>query len=176
MAHIVTCVYCKHKFDRDKYPFVQISQRRFAHPQCASVEDQKRNAEDKDREDLEKFIMELFNTTYVDPKVRKQIKQYVEDYHYTYSGIHKALVYHFDICGGSVEKANGGIGIVPYVYQNAYNYYFTLWQAQQRNADKDVIAYVPKIRHVAIPHPPQRKIRQRQLFTFLDEEEDNSGI
>ena len=40
MAHIVTCIYCKHKFDRDKYPFVTVSNRRYAHQECGMSEEQ----------------------------------------------------------------------------------------------------------------------------------------
>lgn len=39
MAHIVTCIYCKKKFDRDKYPFVQVSPRRYAHKECSLTDD-----------------------------------------------------------------------------------------------------------------------------------------
>ena len=35
MAHIVTCQYCRKKFDRDKIPFVQISPKRYAHKDCS---------------------------------------------------------------------------------------------------------------------------------------------
>ena len=129
MAHKVKCIHCGVIFDRDKYPFVQVSNRRYAHKECSMTEDEKILQQEKDKEALENYIMKLFNTSYVDARVRKQIKQYVEEYNYTYSGIHKALIYHFEIKGGSVEKSNGGIGIVPYVYQNAYRYYYALWEA-----------------------------------------------
>lgn len=114
--------------------------------------------------------MKIFKTTYIDPRIRKQIKQYIDEYHYTYSGIHKALIYHFEIKGGLIEKANGGIGIVPYVYQQAYRYYYALWEAQQRNVDKQVEEYVPKVKEIVIPNP-QRQVKKRKLFSFLDEEE-----
>ena len=67
MAHIVTCVYCKKKFDRDKFPFVQISQRRFAHRQCSEIESQKQKQEEKDKIELEEYIMKLFKEDYVNP-------------------------------------------------------------------------------------------------------------
>lgn len=113
--------------------------------------------------------MKLFNMSYVDARIRKQINQYVDDYNFTYSGIKKALIYFFEIKGNSIEKANGGIGIVPYVYQQAYQYYLALWQAQQKNEDKVIHDYVPTIKEVVIPRP-QRKVKKRQLFTFLDKE------
>lgn len=169
MAHIVTCTFCKKKFDRDRLPFVQLSTRKFAHRQCFLVEDEKQKKIEQDKTELENYILKLFNTDCIDGKIRKQIKQFIEDYHYSYSGIHKALIYHFEVKKGSIDKANNGIGIVPYVYQEAYRYYYTLWEAQQKNENKDVKDYIPMVKEIVIPIP-QRKLRKRKLFTFLDEE------
>jgi hypothetical protein len=148
---------------------VQVSNRRYAHKECSTLEDDKLIQQEKDKEALDNYIMQLFGMTYVDARIRKQINPYVEDYNYTYSGIHKALIYHFEIKGGSIEKANGGIGIVPYVYQSAYRYYYALWEAQQKNKDVVVNDYVPTVKEIIIP-VPQRQVKKRKLFTFLDEE------
>ena len=133
------------------------------------TENQKLEKEEQDKIALENYIMKMFNTTYIDPRIRKQIKQYIEDYHYTYSGIHKSLTYFYEIKGNSIDKANGGIGIVPYIYQKAYQYYFSLWEAQQKNKDVVIEEYVPTVKEIIIP-PPQIKTKKRKLFTFLDEE------
>lgn len=167
--HKVKCIYCGVTFDRDKLPFIQVSQRRYAHQECSLTEEQKKSKEEQDKIDLDNYIMQLFKIDYVDARIRKQIKQYREEYNYTYSGIRKALVYFYEVKGNPIEKANGGIGIVPYVYQNAYNYYLALWQAQQKNQDKVLTNYIPKVKEVIIPRP-QRKVKKRELFTFLDEE------
>ena len=135
-------------------------------------EEDKKTKDELDKEALEEYIMKLFNDSYINPRIRKQIKQYKDEYNFTYSGIHKALVYFYDVKGNSIEKAKGGIGIVPFIYQDAYNYYFSLWQAQQKNEDKVIEMYIPTIKEVVIP-VPQRKLRKRKLFTFLDEEENN---
>ena len=58
---------------------------------------------------------------------------------------------------------------MPYIYQKAYQYYFALWEAQQKNKDTVVEEYIPTVKEIIIP-PPQRKIKKRKLFTFLDEE------
>lgn len=134
-------------------------------------EDEKKLQENKDREELYDYIMKLFNISFVDPKIQKQIKKYIEENNYTYSGIKKALVYFFEIKGNSVEKANGGIGIVPYVYTQAYNYYYSLWLAQQKNEDKIVQEYIPKVKEIVIPIP-EKNPRKRKLFSFLDDEEN----
>lgn len=169
MAHNVKCPICGKTFDRDKVPFVQVSARRYAHKECSMSEDERKAQEIKDKEELDNYIMSLFKMTYVDARIQKQIKKYVDENNYTYSGIKKALVYFFEIKGNSIEKANGGIGIVPYVYQQAYNYYYSLWLAQQKNEDKVVEEYVPIVKEIIIP-VPERKVRKRPLFSFLDEE------
>ena len=171
MAHQVKCLYCGQIFDRDKVPFIQVSKRRYAHKECSISEDEKKLQENKDREELYDYIMKLFNISFVDPKIQKQIKKYIEENNYTYSGIKKALVYFFEIKGNSVEKANGGIGIVPYVYTQAYNYYYSLWLAQQKNEDKIVQEYIPKVKEIVIPIP-EKNPRKRKLFSFLDDEEN----
>ena len=79
-------------------------------------------------------------------------------------------MYFYEIKGKSLDKAQGGIGIVPYIYQDAYNYYYALWEAQQKNKDIVVEQYVPQVKEILIPIP-ERKTRSRKLFTFLDEEE-----
>ena len=152
-------------------PFIQVSKRRYAHKECSMSEDEKKLQENKDREELYDYIMKLFNISFVDPKIQKQIKKYIEENNYTYSGIKKALVYFFEIKGNSVEKANGGIGIVPYVYTQAYNYYYSLWLAQQKNEDKIVQEYIPKVKEIVIPIP-EKNPRKRKLFSFLDDEEN----
>lgn len=168
MAHLVKCVYCKRQFNRDKWPYVQVSTQRYAHKECSIRQDELLSKEEKDKIELEKYILKLLNEDYISPRVRKQLNQYVNEYHYTYSGIHKSLYYFYEIQKNPVEKANGSIGIVPYIYKASYDYYYSLWLAQQNNKDKVVQEYIPTEKTIKIPNP-QKKIRKRKLFSFLDE-------
>lgn len=170
MAHIVTCVYCKKKFDRDKLPFVQVSAKRYAHKECSENEGMRLAKEEADKIALENYIIKLLKIDYINPRIRKQLNTYIEQYGYTYSGMHKALIYFYEIKGNSTDKANGGVGIIPYVYQDAYNYYYALWEANQANQDKHIETYIPTEEVVRIP-VPQRRLKKRKLFSFLDEEE-----
>lgn len=114
--------------------------------------------------------MKLFNTEYVEPRVQKQITKYINEYNYTYSGMLKALKYFYEVKGNSIEKSNGGIGILPYIYKNAYNYWYEVWLAQQKNSMKVIEQYVPQVKEIVIPIP-QVKVKKRKLFKFLDKEE-----
>lgn len=166
--HIVKCKYCGEQFDTNIEPFVKISNR-YAHEKCSQEHEANISQEEKDKQALEEYIKKLFNIKSLDGKIKKQIKDYIEKDHYTYSGIQRSLVYFFEVKQNDISKANGGIGIVGYIYQNAYNYYYALWEARQRNADKDIETYIPKVKEIVIKMP-KVKIKKRKLFSFLDEE------
>ena len=170
MAHYVICPYCKKKFNRDKEPCVPVLKTRYAHQACFDQRTEEERQLEKDKQELDDYIINLFHIDYVDPKIQRQINSYIEDYHFTYSGILKALIYHFEIKHQPIEKANNGIGIVPYIYKEAYQYYYSLWMAQQLNQNKDIKQYIPQVQIITI-RPPERKVKKRKLFTFLDEEE-----
>lgn len=169
IPHIVKCYYCGKQFDRDKLSFAQVSSRRYAHFECAAAAENTKKQEDIDKENLEKYIMKLLKEDFISPKVRKQLKSFIEEYHYTYSGMHKALIYFYEVKGNDPNKANGGVGIIPYCYRQAYEYYYSLWLAQQKNENKIISDYTPEIIEIKIP-PPQRKIRKRNKFSFLEDD------
>ena len=129
------------------------------------------NKEDLDKMKLEQYINKLFHTDYVDPRIQKQIKNYIKEYNFTYSGILKSLVYFYEVKQNPVEKSNDGIGIVPWVYKQAFNYYYAIWMAQQKNTDKTVENYIPKETEIIIPRP-KPKPHKKHLFSFLDDKED----
>lgn len=175
MAHMVKCAICGKTFDRDKIQSVKHGARRYSHAECepdnkdfvplAAVQ------EDPDLTKLKEYIKQLFGTKANWAQINRQIKIYVTENNYSYSGILKSLVYFYGIKGNSIEKANGALGIVPFIYQDAYNYYYDLFLAQSRNAEKDIENFIPKTKEITI-RPPQRPILKR-FFNFLNDEVEN---
>lgn len=172
MAHVVKCPYCGKTFDRDKYKdFIQISARRYAHIECNEQHLEQISQEERDLIALENYIKSLLGLESINARIRKQINEYKNNQNYSYTGILKALTYFYEIKGNSIEKANGGIGIVPYIYNDAYNYYYNIWMAKQINDVKPIEQYTaPPVRKIIIP-PPKRVEKRRKLFSFLDEED-----
>lgn len=168
MARAVKCIYCGLTFYREKEDFVQIKNR-YAHTKCHELETEKLSKEQKDLKELEDYIMKIFKEDYVNARIRQQIKRMREQFNYSYTGILKSLVYFFEVKRNPIEKANGGIGIVPYVYKDAYNYYYNLHMAQEKNKDKDIATFVVKEGKKIVIKPPERKVKQKRLF---DLEED----
>lgn len=172
MAHYVTCVYCGERFDRDKIPTTQVSKRRYAHKECADKYGQEKTQEEKDLEQLEKYIMKLFDEPYINARIRKQLRDFKKEYDFTYSGMLKALIYWYEVKGNSTEKANGGIGIIPYIYKDAYNYYYNLWMIRAMNENKNIEEYKPKEKIVEVFAPEIRTIKRVKLFNLDDDGEE----
>jgi hypothetical protein len=171
MAHPVICSVCGKRFDRDSVQAVKTGARRYAHYDCKpDGELVPLPQKDPDLTALENYIEKLLGKEYNRARVKKQIKDFTEESHYSYSGILKSLVYFYEVKGNSIDKANGGIGIVPFVYQDAYNYYYDLFLAKSRNETKDVAEITSKTKEITI-RPPERPIVKR-FFNFLDEEVD----
>lgn len=171
MAHYVSCVYCLQRFDRDTEETVQISARRYAHANCAQQRETKQSQEEKDYEALENYIMKIFNKEYLTARIKKQIKDYRKEYNYTFSGMLKTLIWWFEIKGNSIEKANEGIGIIPFIYDDACKYYYSLYLAQLANEKIDIQHYQPIVEEIEIA-PPQAYMIPPRLFKFGEDMEE----
>lgn len=105
----------------------------------------------------------------MDGRITLQIKKFMQDYKYSYSGILRTLKYFYEVKQNDISKSNNGIGIVPWVYQEAYQYYYNQWLLSQKNTDKQLEEYMPKVIEVTIKNP-QREPKKKKVFTFLDQE------
>lgn len=170
--HLVKCLYCGKTFDTTVESFVKPNSRRYAHKTCATAAEENKTKEQKNKEDLEIYIKELFEIDCITPKIRKQMETYKKKNNYTYSGMKKTLKYFFEIRGNPIEKANGGIGIIPWVYDEAFKYWTALWAAKEQNKDVDVKKFILPVKEVHILPPKREPMKHtRKLFAFLDEGE-----
>lgn len=100
---------------------------------CKECYDEKiRNKEEYD--DAVSRIHDYFNLGVLNTLILKQLKDYVEDYGYTYSGIIYCLWYITEIRKVKLE-VKYGIAMVKYEYENAKRY-FTEQNRIQNSVDK----------------------------------------
>jgi recombinational DNA repair protein (RecF pathway) len=152
MAHMVKCTVCGKRFNRDKIQAVKTGPMRYAHQVCfPEGELVPLEVEDPELAELENYIQNLLGEDYNRARVNKQIKDFRQNYDYSYSGMLKTLIWFYDIKGNSKDKANGGIGIIPFVYQDACNYYYSLYLAQIANAQ--IENFKPVVREITISSP-----------------------
>ena len=166
--HLVICPICNEKFDRDIEPYVKINARRYAHANCVQDENKEiikpvvsEDTLDKiEKQKLNDFINDLFLKKCNWPTIQIEIKRFIKE-GYTYSGIRKALHYFYIIKGHSTAEANGHIGIVPHIYEEASAYYYQLYLIEKRNENK--IKGQIKSKEIVIKEPVTRQ-KELQLF------------
>lgn len=164
--HFVKCLYCGKTFDANIESFIKPRANRYAHTECHQRANENKTQEEKDYEQLVEYIKHLFGN--LNPRVWKQIKEYKE-LGYTYSGMYKTLVWWFDLKHGDIEKANGGIGIIPFVYDQASQYYYALYLAHIANENADVEHFKTPVKEFTIETPRAQR-RPRKLFKFREDE------
>lgn len=162
------CIYCGEQFDRNQEEWVAINARRYAHKKCHEVAQAGKSQDEIDYEKLINYIKQKFAMQNISAKVTRQISDYKKQYNFTYSGMLKALMWWFDIKKNTTENTNGGIGILPYIYNDAKTYYYGVFMAQRINEGKTIETKVEEI-EIA---PPQVYTQPPRLFNIEEDNED----
>lgn len=165
---IAKCFYCGEQFDRNAEEWVSINARRYAHKKCHDAAQAGKTQEEKDYECLINYIKQIFGYALVPAKITRQITDYKKQYNFTYSGMLKALIWWFDVKKSSVEAANGGIGILPYIYNDAKTYYYGLYMAQLSNQNKTIHKKVEEVEIAS----PRVYVQPPRLFNIGEEENE----
>ena len=137
-------------FDTKQEAYVMVNSRRYAHKTCYDKDQASKPQEERDYEALIKYVKQKFQLTTVSAKITRQIINYKKEYNFSYSGMLKALTWWFDVKKNTLEKTNGGIGILPYIYNDAKTYYYGLFLAQNINKDK---YFSKKVEEIEIESP-----------------------
>lgn len=167
--HIVKCLFCGKSFDSSTEEYIKPNSRRYAHKKCFEEHEQAKSKEEKDKEQLENYIKKLFGIDCISDKIKRQIKDFKENKNYSYSGMYKSLKYFFEIKGNSIDKANNGIGIIGYIYDEAYKYWKSIWEAQEKNKNINIEQYILPTKEVHILVPTKEPIKkQNKHFCFLE--------
>jgi len=83
---------------------------------------QKTNTQQDDKQELYQYICGIFNIKELTPLIKVQIEKYYIENEFTYSGMLYTLKYFFDVLENDISKCEG-IGIIPYMYQEAKEFY-----------------------------------------------------
>ena len=119
----VKCFFCGQTFDREKEPCVKVNARRYAHLACAEKQDDSLLQEQKDKDTFYEMVKSIYGKEYNFIKINKQATDYIQQYGYTWSGMAGCLHWFYNINHGSLENGHGGIGIIPFIYEECRKYY-----------------------------------------------------
>lgn len=153
----VKCHFCGEKVD--KKIAARHNDKNF-HPACLETYLQKKDCCD--------YICSIFNIKTPGPKIYNQLAVFTTQNKYTYNNIKKTLQYWYEIKKGSRKKANEGIGIVPYMYEEAMQYYKDLAIAAERGKEeyKEYLEKQKKQEHFEVKTVSGRPniIKQYELY------------
>lgn len=166
--HLVKCPYCEQQFDSNSEPFIKVG-RRYSHVACRNNYLANRTEEEKAEDEFYDYTKQLFGADYNYLVTKKMAAMYKQENGYTYSGMLKSLKWFYEIEHNSIENANGTIGIIPYVYLKAKEYYYALFLAQEANKEKDIALYIPTVKEITI-ESPEVYVKPPRLFKLEDDD------
>lgn len=133
-----------------------MDEKKYYHSKC--VQDK------HDRKELYAVICDIFHFKAPGPRIYAQIKKYVSE-GMTYKGISYSLEYFFRVKNNSLEKANNGIGIVPFIYEEANTYFNRINYKKEKIAESAKNIESEKRVVVIKQHPTKQK---KEIFDMND--------
>ncbi len=125
------------------------------------------------RAELENKIKEIFGIDTISLLISKQITKYVTERKYTYLEIGRALFYFFEVQGGDITKCQG-IGIVPYVMEDARKYFKDLEEKVERQT-KEAQELKEKDSNIIICNTTQKRKNRKRTINIENIKEAKNG-
>ena len=168
------CRLCKIEIDKEKDDWVMPSRNYYYHKKCYENWKKAQLEDDEEYVDLiYDFISRDLKVTYDWWICEAQRKKFIKNDKMTNKGILFALKYFYEVKHGDWEKGHGGIGIIPFVYNDSCAY----WAARERRSAGTIAEIERQMREAAA----RKKVRiQRHEtkpkytidFSVLDDLED----
>ena len=148
MAHNVQCRLCKQRFDTEKEETVVLNKQSYYHMSCYDEWVRMRNSTTSNG-DIDFWEESVIDLLYRDVKMainfvkfRSQWESFLKpEKKMTPKGIYFALRYYYIVKHGKKEDAQGGIGIVPFIYSESAQY----WTALENKKEGTLDAIVKQI-------------------------------
>lgn len=122
--------------------------------------------EAQDYKDLIAYICKLYEIDAPSGWMLKQIKDYKEQFRFTYRGIKTTLHYFYEIQEGNSVEDSMGIGIVPFVYDEAKRFYIEKKAIKDSLGDCDLeeIGNKKKTIHINREQKPRNNYKKMALI------------
>lgn len=167
------CRVCKKQIDKSKDDWIMPSKNYYYHRKCFEEWKKSNPANDEEYKKLiYSYLTHDLKVEYQYWMCEQQMKKMVKEGR-TLRGILFALKYFYGIRHGDWLKGHGGLGIIPFVYDEAAQY----WTNREAR-EKGIIEGIERqMRETAKQHKtvvPQKRVTRRKKIDFsLDDEEDD---
>ena len=165
-ANLVKCLICGELVDKTNPECIKATNTRYAHRHCLEG-----HPEILEKTRFFDYLSHLFGSAYDHMSSSKLAEKYMkENPDWTWSGMHKAIWWYYEKRHGDKSKARGTIGILPYIYKTAYNYFLELFLAEQAARQLTEEQLEIKTKEIAIVEPT--KITPKRKANIIEFEED----
>lgn len=156
----VICKYCGKRFPKDgTVEYIKVKNE-YAHKACAEDQDNEAALYNQVFATASKYLHDTYRPKAVERSLDRMLKE-----EKTALGIIKSLNYWYEVKQGDYTKANGGINIVDYIYDDAQKYYENLEKIHEANKEVNE-AYISNLKtstyHVRLK--PIQKPKRVKLF------------
>ena len=147
------CQHCNNEV-KEEDAIYNTKTKRYYHEQCYNILLEKKQLTD--------YICELFNYKKPSVKIYQQMASYYE-YGVSYADMLLALKYFYEIKKGDINKSQGGIGIIPYVINEAKEF-VTLEKIEQDKLIKKFENNVIEQKETKIIHIAEQRNKQKKII------------
>lgn len=147
------CPYCNNEV-KEEDAIYNTKTKRYYHEQCYNILLEKKQLTD--------YICELFNYKKPSVKIYQQMASYYE-HGVSYADMLLALKYFYEIKKGDINKSQGGIGIIPYVINEAKEF-VTLEKIEQDKLIKKFENNIIEQKETKIIHIAEQRNKQKKII------------
>ena len=169
------CRICNVEINKEKADWIMPSKNWYYHRKCYEEWKQAQpNSDDEYIDMIYDFIARDLKVSYDWWVCEHQRKKFIKENKMTNKGILFALKYFYEVKKGDWEKGHGGIGIVPFVYNDSCAY----WAARERHSEGTIAEIERQMREAAERpkvHVKKKDAKKKYIvdFSVLDSLEDD---
>lgn len=138
----VKCPYCEEQLYRREA--IRHTNGRYYHEECY---EQNKGEADHYKELITYICEDLYKIKRPTGMMLMQIKRFREEFDYKYKGMELTLKYFYEVLGNKVREGDG-LGIIPYVYEDATNHYIQSLKIEESANDpsnyesKEIVVHI----------------------------------
>ena len=123
---VVICGGCGISFNRNNEE-AEFIKGKWYHSNCAIIKKQKM--------ELDEYVCRIFGLKAPGPVNNKLLQKYKTERGYSYEGMLNALKFWYEVKGHTANKAQERVGIIPFIYAEAQEYYNRIEKRSQQIAN-----------------------------------------
>lgn len=117
---------------------------------------------------LIEYICNLYEINAPTGFMLTQIKNFKDEYNYTYKGMELTLDYFYNVKTNNCPDVDKGLGIIPYVYEEAKKFFCETRDIKKNTENTDVEDIVSKSNVICIKKSDKTQERNYKNITIID--------